>query len=122
MTKEEEIFELYVREYRIESISYKLMGKLLEKEQVKKRLELFDITSLYIYGGGYLGVQLYNAVQNLTDIKGVVDKNGGLAVDVKDIRTISLADLREEYNNQMIIITPVKYYQSIKKDLVNILK
>lgn len=122
MNKEEEIFDLYVRECRIESISYKLMGKLLEKEHIRERIELYKIDSLYIYGGGYLGIQLYNAVCDMVDVKGVVDKNGGLSVDVKDVRAISLEDLKNEYTEEKIIITPVKYYQAIKNDLLQFVK
>lgn len=118
MNSEEEIFELYVRDYRIESFSYKMMGKLLESERVKARLQLYNIESVYIYGGGYLGIQLYNAIYNMTDIKAVVDKNGGLSVDIKGIRAISMDDLMKEYSGEKIIITPVKYYQAIKKDLL----
>ncbi len=115
---EEEIFELYVRDYRIETLCYKMMGELLETEWVKERLQLYNIQSLYIYGGGYLGVQLYNAVYNMVNVKAVVDKNGGLSVNVKGIRTISFNDLVEEYSGEKIIITPVKYYQKIKDDLL----
>lgn len=117
MNFEEEIFDLYVKDYRIESSCYNMMGRMLETEWMKERLELFNIESLYIYGGGYLGVQLYNAIHNMVDVKAVVDKNGGLSVNVKGIRAISFDDLMEEYTGEKIIITPVKYYQRIKDDL-----
>ena len=117
MSFKEEIFELYVKDYRIETFCYNMMGKLLETEMVKERLQLYDIQSCYIYGGGYLGVQLYNAVHNMVNVKAVVDKNGGLSVNVEGIRTISLDDLVKEYTDEKIIITPVKYYQRIKDDL-----
>ncbi|MCM1178995.1 MAG: hypothetical protein NC347_01970 [Clostridium sp.] len=114
---EEEIFELYVRDYRIETLCYHMMGRLLDIEWVKERLLLYDIESLYIYGGGYLGVQLYNAVHDMVNVKAIVDKNGGLSVNVKGIHTISLDDLMREYTGEKIIITPVKYYQRIQDDL-----
>lgn len=117
MSFEEEIFELYVKDYRIENFCYNMMGKLLETERVKERLQLYNIQSLYIYGGGYLGVQLYNAVHDMVNVKAIVDKNGGLSVDVEGIRTISFDDLVNEYTGEKIIITPVKYYQRIKEDL-----
>jgi len=118
MNSEEEIFELYVRDYRIESISYKMMGRLLETGWVRKRIELYHIEDVYIYGGGYLGIQLYNAISNIVNVKAVLDKNGRLSVDVEGIRTISLDAVRKEYSGEKIIITPVKYYETIKKDLL----
>lgn len=121
MSFEEEIFELYVKDYRIGSLCYNMMGKLLEIEWVKERLQLYNIQSLYIYGGGYLGVQLYNVVHDMVNVKAVVDKNGILSVNVKGIRTISLDDFVKEYNGEKIIITPVKYYQRIKDDLSKLL-
>lgn len=117
MNFEDELFELYVRDYRIEELSYKWMGKLLERERIKKRIDYYDIHELYIYGGGYLGVQLYNAVCDMVNVIGVVDKKGILSVDVNGIHTISLNDMRNEYNGEKVIITPVKYYENIKNDL-----
>ena len=117
MNFEDELFELYVRDYRIEELSYKWMGKLLERERIKKRIDYYDIHELYIYGGGYLGVQLYNAVSDMVNVIGVVDKKGILSVDVKGIHTISLNDMRNGYNGEKVIITPVKYYENIKNDL-----
>lgn len=117
MSFEEEIFELYVKDYRIETLCYNMMGKLLETEWVGERLQLYNVQSLYIYGGGYLGVQLYNAVHDMVNVKAVVDKNGGLSVNVKGIHTISFDDLVKEYNGEKVIITPVKYYQRIWDDL-----
>lgn len=117
MKEEDTIFDYYVQDFRIESFSYKMMGMLLETEKVKERIEAYHISELYIYGGGYLGVQLYNAVKNLTDVKAIVDRKGILSVDVRGIPVISLEQLKREYTNQRIIITPIKYYTSIKKDL-----
>ncbi len=118
MNFEEEIFELYVRDFRIEASCYHMMGKLLEEDWVRERLQLYNMKSLYIYGGGYLGVQLYNAIHHAVQVKAVVDKNGGLSVNVRGIHTISLDDLKREYVDEKIIITPVKYYQKIKSDLL----
>lgn len=118
MSFEEELFELYVNEYRIEAFSYKMMGRMLETDWIMQRLQLYNIQSLYIYGGGYLGVQLYNAIHDLTNVKAIVDKNGGLSVNVKGIPVISIDELMKEYADEKIIITPVKYYQKIKDDLL----
>lgn len=117
MDFEEKLLEQYVRDYDIAWYSYWMMGKLLEKKLVERRVELWKIESLYIYGGGFLGVQLYHALDGMADIKAVVDKNGGLSVDAENIRVISLDNLKKEYSDEKIIITPVKYYRAIWNDL-----
>lgn len=114
----EELIDRYAEDYRIESFSYKMMGKLLEIEKVKKRLKTYGIHELYIYGGGYLGVQLFNAVNAFADVKAVVDKSGSLSVDVPGIRSISIKDLEKQYTNEKIIITPVRYYATVRQDLI----
>lgn len=114
----EELIDRYAEDYRIESFSYKMMGKLLETEKVKKRLKIYGIHELYIYGGGYLGVQLYNAVNGFADVKAIVDKSGGISVDVSGIHSISVKDLEKQYANEKIIITPVRYYAAVRRDLI----
>ena len=116
--KLEELIDYYALDYKLKFYSYKMMGKLLEIENVKNRLKVYDIQELYIYGGGYLGVQLYNAVKDYTDVKAVVDKSGEISVDVQGICSISTDELENVYKGEMIIITPVKYYSAIKKDLI----
>lgn len=116
--KLEELLDYYAEDYKIESYSYKMMGKLLEVDKIKKRLEIYGIQELYIYGGGYLGVQLYNAVKDYIDVKAVVDKSGGIIVDVQGIDAISVEELEGRYKGETIVITPVRYYSVIKKDLI----
>ena len=117
MDFEEKLLEQYVRDYDIAWYSYWMMGRLLDRKLVKRRGELCGLESLYIYGGGFLGIQLHNALDGMADIKAVVDKNGSLSVDAENIRVISLDNLKKEYSGQKIIITPVKYYQAIWNDL-----
>lgn len=117
MDFEEKLLEQYVRDYDIAWYSYWMMGRLLDKKLVERRVELCRIESLYIYGGGFLGIQLHNALDGIVDIKAVVDKNGSLSVDVENIKVLSLDNLKKEYSGEKIIITPVKYYKAIWNDL-----
>ncbi len=119
---EYDIFERYAEEKNIESFSYKMMGKLLETSNVIKRIEAYKIKELYIYGGGYLGIQLYNAVKDIVTVKAVVDKNGGISVEVDGIYSISFDEFINVYKGETVIITPVKYYSVIKRDLMNYIK
>ena len=77
-------------------------------------LELFDV---YIYGGRYLGIQLYNAINLFVNISGVVDKSGKLLLEISDIPIIDLNEFRSQYRQQRVIITPIKHYKSIYKEL-----
>lgn len=113
----EKLLDLYIKDYEINWHCYQMMGKLLNKRKVKERKELYNLESLYIYGGGYLGIQLYNALDGMADIKAVADKNGSLCMDIEGIRVITFDELKKEYSGEKIIITPVKYYQAIWDDL-----
>lgn len=118
MDFEEKLLDFYIKDCEINWHCYQMMGKLLDKRKVKERKELYNLESLYIYGGGYLGIQLYNALNGITDIKAVVDKNGSLCMDIEGIRAITFDELKKEYSDEKIIITPVKYYQAIWGDLL----
>ena len=114
----DDIIDYYAEDYKIESYSYKMMGKLLEKEKVISRLQKFNLQKVYIYGGGYLGVQLYLALKDSDAVQGIVDKSGGVSVDIaEDIPAFTVEQLMERYQNEAIIITPVRYYSQIKNSL-----
>lgn len=119
---EYKIFEYYVEEKDIASFSYTMMGKLLETSNIKKRVKLWNIREMYIYGGGYLGIQLYNAVKDIVNVMAVVDKSGGISVEVNNVYSISFDDFIKVYKNEIVIITPVKYCKEIKKDLSEYVK
>ena len=104
-------------ESEIFSASYELMGQMLDREYVKNRLEMLELFDVYIYGGGYLGIQLYNAINLFVNISGVVDKSGKLLLEISDIPIIDLNEFRSQYRQQRVIITPIKHYKSIYKEL-----
>jgi hypothetical protein len=117
MEELDEILEEYAYESEIFSASYELMGQMLDREYVKNRLEMLELFDVYIYGGGYLGIQLYNAINLFVNISGVVDKSGKLLLEISDIPIIDLNEFRSQYRQQRVIITPIKHYKSIYKEL-----
>lgn len=117
MEELDEILEEYAYESEIFSASYELMGQMLDREYVKNRLEMLELFDVYIYGGGYLGIQLYNAINLFVNILGVVDKSGKLLLEISDIPIIDLNEFRSQYRQQRVIITPIKHYKSIYKEL-----
>ncbi|MCM1231003.1 MAG: hypothetical protein NC489_12800 [Ruminococcus flavefaciens] len=114
---ETRILDEYVLNYRVEAESYRMMGKMLDEAFVCKRLELYDIFDVYIYGGTYLAAQLYRVIQSKVNVKGIIDKNYNVAVNI-DVPILALGEARKVYLNEKIIITPIKYYKEICADLL----
>ena len=72
-----------------------------------------NVSHVYIYGGGYLGIQLYNAINQFVNILSVVDKSGKLLVKCPDISVINLKEFKAVYGQEKVIITPIKHYKPI---------
>lgn len=117
MNELDELLNAYAYELEIFSSSYKMMGQMLDREYVKGRIEMMGLSDMYIYGGGYLGIQLYNAIQQSANVLSIVDRNGKLLVEVPGIPVIALNEFQSAYQGQDVIITPVKYYKSICMEL-----
>lgn len=114
----EELIRLYAEELDIITACYERMGKLLDKERIRVRIEELDISELYIYGGGYLGIQFYNAIKDNVHVISIVDKSKHLCVEKHDIKVIDIESFQKNYQNQEIVITPIKHYAEIYDELV----
>ena len=113
---EKQILEDYARKYSIASMSYKIMGMMLDEKYVKERLRAFNINHMYIYGGTYMAVQLYRSGRKFTDIKGIVDKSCRIAIN-DDVSVIALDAFKEIYNNEKVVVASLRFFQEIKKDI-----
>lgn len=113
---EKQILEDYARKYSIASISYKMLGLMLDEKYVEERLKLFGIKQMYIYGGTYMAIQLYRMGKKYTDIKGIVDKSCRIAIN-DNISVIALDEFKEIYSGEKVIITSIRFFQEIKKDI-----
>jgi len=110
----EKLLDYYEKDYKIALNSYKMMGKMLDKKSVEKALRELKIERVYIYGGGYLGIQLYNAINELVNVKAIVDKSGVLSIEgLEDIPVIDLDMLKKEYSGETVIITLPLYYETV---------
>ena len=118
MDNKDELIDIYGYQLEISSKSYYMMGRLLDSSFIKneiKRRRWFDV---YIYGGGYLGIQLYKAASPYVNVLSVVDKKGKLLIDsIDDIPVIDFNTFRNQYRNQPIIITPLKFYREVYHEL-----
>lgn len=116
----DELLSIYSKQIDILSVSYDMMGKLLDKKRIKKNIEHLNLSDVYIYGGGYLGIQLYHAINEWVNIISVVDRNGVLMFDIPDIPVIDLDKFKRTYHDQPVIITPIKHYHEISQSLDSI--
>ncbi len=115
----DELLDAYAEELAITESSFEIMGQLLDQKHLKKRLDSLNVRELYIYGGGYLGIQFYRACENLMKVLSIVDKQRCLRLNIEDVPVIDLEGLKKVYKDEYIIITPVRYYQEIQQDLLS---
>lgn len=101
----------------IAECSFWIMGKLLDTPYLKKRIDLLNVDKVYVYGGGYLGIQTYITCSDLIDIPAIVDKSGKLNLDIPDIPVIDFDEFRKVYKGERVIIASIKFYQEIYNDL-----
>ena len=64
-----------------------------------------------------MGIQLYKAIIPFVNVLSVVDKSGKLIINEEDIPVMDMCRFRDQYKDQMIIVTPLKYYREIYHEL-----
>lgn len=118
MDKIEELIDSYANDAEIALFRFDMIGKMLNSDLIKERILLLGKSELYIYGGGILGIQLYRAVCDFVKVPAVIDKNGKLLLNIPDIPVIDPSEFQKQYHGQKIIITPIIYYEEIRKNLL----
>lgn len=113
MEIKDELIDNYGYKAEVFSKCYEMMGRLLDSEFVKKEVEIRKMSDIYIYGGGYLGIQLYRAVTPFVNVISVVDKTGKLKIKVDDIPVIDLNAFCRCYKDESVIVTPIQYYREV---------
>lgn len=102
---------------------YEMLFKWMQNNQNKKHLakyfELNDIHKVVIYGSGTLGQLLLNEIKNFSDVNVLyfVDKNAN-SNENKEITVIGLEDIDKLNEADVVIITPISYYDEIEQDLL----
>lgn len=118
MKKEDELIDSYGCQIEIFSKSYYMMGALLDKNFIKNEVEKRQLKELFIYGGGYLGIQLYRAISPFANVLSVVDKKGELLIhDIEDIPVMNMKTFQCRYKNQPVVVTPLRFYREIFEEL-----
>lgn len=114
----DELTSIYINDLELYQNMYELMGVMLDKTYVVKRLEEKKIDKIYIYGGGYLGIQFYNSVKDFITVLAIVDKSGGLKFSVDNVETVSIEEFRNRYNGEVVVITPIQFGEKIYEEII----
>lgn len=117
MGGKEGLMDAYAYQSEIWSKAYQIMGWLLDKKRVSKEVERWNMSDIYIYGGGYLGIQLYQAIVLYANVLSVVDKSGKLKIEIEKIPVMDTKSLHKHYKDELVIVTPIQYYKEIYQDL-----
>ena len=117
MDNKDDLIDIYGEQSEIFSKSYYMMGRWLDKNFIKKEIQKRELSDIYIYGGGYLGIQLYRAIIPYVNVLSVVDKKGKLMIEMEDIPIMDMVNFRTYYKDQEVIVTPLKFYREIYYEL-----
>ena len=117
MENKDDLIDIYGYQSEIFSKSYYMMGRLLDKNFIKEKKKKRELSDIYIYGGGYLGIQLYKAIIPYVNVLSIVDQKGKLMIDMEDISIIDMCSFQAQYQDEIVIVTPLKYYREIYRDL-----
>ncbi len=122
MEYKDELIDIYGYQSEIFSRSYYMMGRLLDANFVEKEAIKRKMSDIYIYGGGYLGIQLYKAIIPYVNVLSVIDKSGKLIIKMQDLPIIDMCSFRDQYQDEIVIVTPLKYYREIYQELKTFVK
>ena len=117
MENKDDLIDIYGYQSEIFSKSYYMMGRLLDKNFIKEEVQKRELSDIYIYGGGYLGIQLYKAIIPYVNVLSIVDQKGKLMIDMEDISIIDMCSFQAQYQDEIVIVTQLKYYREIYRDL-----
>lgn len=113
----DELIDIYGYQAEIYSKSYYMMGRLLDKDFVKNEVEKRRLSDIYIYGGGFLGIQLYRAILPFVNVLSIVDKKGKLLIAMEGMPVIDMCSFRNRYQGEAVIVTPLQFYKEIYFEL-----
>ena len=114
------IYEDHIRKEELYQIRYELMGMMLNQVLISLIVHKRKWESIYIYGGGYIGIQAYRAFSPYANVVGMIDRTGGLMIPIDGVRVYSLEEFATEYDRKSpVIITPIEAAPKIYEDLAN---
>lgn len=115
---ERKIYEEHIRKEELYRLKFELMGMLLDQTVIRSIIANRIWESLYIYGGGYIGIQAYKAFSRFVEIVGIIDRSGGLTIPIDGGKIYSLEEfVKEDDGRSPVVITPIESAQKIYQDL-----
>lgn len=117
MENKDELIDFYGYNYEIWLRAYQAMGRLLDKNLIANEVKKRKINDIYIYGGGYLGIQFYYAIVPFVNVLSIVDKKGQLKLANENMSVIDMDTFRDYYRDELVVITPIQYYMEIYNEL-----
>jgi len=114
---QDSLLDIYAYEKGLAECSYEMMGKMLDSEFIKRRIRILNTSELYVYGGGYLGIQFYQAANDFVNILAIADRKGKLIFHIPYIPVITYGQLKRKYKGQKIVVASIQYFNEIKEEL-----
>lgn len=102
-----------------------LCNKIYRKEIGEYLLAELYLRSIAIYGAGRMGEFLYDDLVGYKElsVEYFIDKNAdALYYGIDDMNILNLRELGSAKEVEAIIVTPYLYFESIKKDLEDVLR
>jgi len=103
---------------------YDMLFRWMENNQNNKKITeyflLRQINKVVIYGNGTLGMLLLNEIKNSSDVDVlyIVDKNVSNSKNTQ-VPVIGLEDIEKINEAEVVIVTPISYYDEIEQDLLD---
>jgi hypothetical protein len=114
--------KLLTEKFRIEK-NWGTVTRWMENLYQGKRIVCFlkehKYQNIAIYGIGYLGKFLFEEIKDIINIKCIVDKNSKLN-SYKGVKVIRPLELAGNGDIDVIIVTPVVFYEEIFEDLCSL--
>lgn len=113
----EKLLDYYTTQMEKEQYLHSMSVKMIDPDYMRQKTEALNGADVYIYGGGYLGVQLFKSVDGLLNVVSIVDKSGKLKWNIPDIPVMDIEAFRSCYEDEYVIITPINFYREIWTEL-----
>ena len=123
--RETDIIDAYAQSFVVKDLSYSLMSMMLDHDYLHRHMMDFGICRLYIFGGGPLGVQLYENTKDEFDVCGFIEEDGALyrnacygwGYRIPNMKVFSLDEFRRAYNSEHIVLSNLTNLEKDKKTI-----
>ncbi len=120
--KRDDLIDYYSRMFAKQDLKFTMMGMLLDRGLVDRRREENNLTDIYIFGTGPLGVQSLRALEDKVNIVGFIDEdreyyyNYNYAWGYKDIDipVYTPEEVKKRYKGEKILLASFEDLEDMK--------